>query len=310
MNLLLVDHTELAPIALFVYNRPLHTRRTLESLRTNELSEKSELFIFSDGPTEDASSQTLNDINHVQEIIREQDWCSKVTIIESPSNKGLTKSVIDGVSHVLNKYEKIIVLEDDLILSKHFLSFMNRALALYEKVSNVYSVNGYMFPIPDDEPKTVLMPLFFTWGWATWRKKWECFRMDPEQNKLLLSNNHLRNRFNLADYDYSSMLETAKNSWGIHWYFSIFQRNGLVVFPTTTLVRNIGFDGSGVNCGNVSIATDCHHHLDAKVPVALTDKIDFKFYGKLLDFFSDSSQQTLENNPVQGRLMKLLGKLF
>ena len=91
MSLLSLHQTDFAPVALFVYNRPVHTRKTLESLRANELSEKSELFIFSDGPKEEASSQTLKDINLVREVIREQNWCSKVTFIESPSNKGLTQ---------------------------------------------------------------------------------------------------------------------------------------------------------------------------------------------------------------------------
>ena len=39
------------------------------------------------------------------------------------------------------------------------------------------------------------------------------------------------------------------DSWAIVWYLSVFMRQGLTLFPIRSLVGNIGFDGSGTNCG-------------------------------------------------------------
>jgi hypothetical protein len=237
----------LAPIIIFVYNRPEHTRLTLEALSNNELANESDLFIFADGEKEKTDKTEKDNVKEVRKLIREKKWCKNVTIIESEHNKGLAKSIIEGVTETVNKYDRVIVLEDDLITSPYFLKFMNENLELFKSHQYVYSVNGYMFPITTDKKENILLPYTSTWGWATWKEKWAVFEYEMPQKNLIINNKFLTQRFNLADYPYTSMLNAGNNSWGIRWYYHVFIRNGLGVFPTISLVQNIGFDGTGVN---------------------------------------------------------------
>jgi hypothetical protein len=274
---------DLAPIVLFVYNRPQHTRKTLEALASNKVADRSVLYIYSDGPKENASSEIVSNINEVRKVIHEKNWCGKVYIIESGLNKGLVSSIIEGVTEIVNKHGRVIVLEDDLITSPFFLTYMNDALQAYRDFSNVYSVNAYMFPVETDKTESVLLPYTSSWGWGTWKDKWSCFDIKSSTRASVAENSFLRQRFNLANYDYITMLMNAKHSWGIHWYFSVFERNGLGVFPTQSLVENMGFDGSGVNCDINSFKQSL---FAGKIEIFNNGKMDMMFYSKYLDYFS------------------------
>lgn len=244
----------LAPIVLFVYNRPFHTKKTLESLERNFLSEKSELFVFADGPKENASKEQLEKIQETRKIIREKKWCGKVNIIEKEKNVGLAKSVIAGVSEIIDKYGKIIVLEDDLLLSVNFLKYMNDSLEKYEKEEKVMQVAGYMYPIDMQiEKDAIFLPFTTSWGWGTWKRVWDNFDENSEGLEKLKNNKKLRYKFNLnGSYPYYKMLknQAEKNidSWAIRFYLTVFMLDGLALFPKKTLVNNIGMDGSGVHC--------------------------------------------------------------
>ena len=144
----------LAPIILFCYNRPEHTRKTLLSLKQNYLAEQSTLIIYVDGPKAEASEEQKNRIAEVKKVIREDQWCKDVMIIESDTNKGLASSVMQGVTETVNKYGKVIVLEDDLVSDTWFLKFMNEALTVYENSSDVACISGYIYPVKGILPET------------------------------------------------------------------------------------------------------------------------------------------------------------
>ncbi len=290
-----MPNTNLAPIALFVYNRPSHTLQALQSLQQNSLANQSILYIYADGKKSSATVADNIAIDETRKIIKSQLWCKEVIIIESEENKGLANSVIKGVTEVINKHGKIIVLEDDLLLSQHFLQYMNEALDVYSNTENVYSVNAYMFPITLKEHTTFLLPYTSTWGWGTWKNKWETF--NPIINELdietIKGNLHLKSRFNLADYDYTSMLNSGNNSWGIKWYFCVFLKNGLNVFPTQTLVKNIGFDGTGVNYISAQEVKTLFK-ITNKVEVKLENNLNLNFYNQYLLFFSQPQKNLLK----------------
>jgi hypothetical protein len=284
----------LAPVVLFVYNRPNHTRQTLESLMANELADQSALYIYADGPQPSANAEAKELILQTRALIREKQWCKQVHIHLSDHNRGLAASVVNGVTEIVNRHGKVIVLEDDLVLSPGFLRFMNEGLELYQNSAQVYSVNAYMFPLGYPVETTVLLPYASTWGWATWKEKWAAFDADMPQKKAITKNLHLQRRFNLADYDYTGMLDFTSNSWGIRWYYTVFVRNGLGVFPTKSLVRNIGFDGSGTNQvddkfkkNSVVEFIQCSH----------VEQIDLEFYDLYLEFF---------NQPKNTKIKKIL----
>jgi hypothetical protein len=250
---------KLSPIVLFVYNRPWHTLQTLESLRLNELADKSELFIYADGAKSNASEEDLEKIQETREIIAQNKWCGTVNIIESNQNKGLATSIIDGVTEVINKYGKIIVLEDDLILSKVFLKFMNRALTTFESKNEVMHVSGYLFPFKKNfDNNFFIKGGTSTWGWGTWKRAWDNFEISGKKlHEKISKSQDLINQFNYkSNYNYLKMLDDCvngkNNSWGIRWYASVFLLNGLGFFPYKSLVENIGHDGSGMHCGESS----------------------------------------------------------
>ncbi len=244
----------LAPIVLFVYNRPWHTEQTLRALQQNDLANESALCIYADGPKQNASNEELRKIEEVRKLIRKELWCREVQIIESGINKGLADSVIDGVTEIVNRYGKIIVLEDDLVTAKGFLKYMNTALEKFENADQVMQVSGYIFPLQiKARSDSFFLPMATSWGWATWKRAWAFFDPMAKGYEKLKSDSILASQFDLNDaYSYSSMLisqmeEKKISSWAIRWWWGIFNKNGLTLFPDASLVKNIGFGSEGTH---------------------------------------------------------------
>jgi len=241
----------LAPIALFVYKRPSHTRRTVGALQANELAGESDLFIFSDAPKK---PEDVNSVHEVREYIKTINGFRTVNIIEKENNEGLANSIIGGVSRLCNDYGKVIVVEDDLVTSPYFLSFMNDALDFYQNDEKVMHISGYMFPIDNSGlPETFFLRATSCWGWATWNRAWKFFKKEPKKLINEYSNRRIR-CFNMdGAYDYWSHVVLNErgiiNTWAIFWYASVFQQGGLCLHPAISMVNNIGFDGTGENCG-------------------------------------------------------------
>jgi GT2 family glycosyltransferase len=240
-----------APIALFVYNRPDHTRQAVEALAANTLAGDTPLHVFSDAPRNEAARRSVEE---VRSYIRTITGFRSVTITERETNFGLARSIIEGVTGLCEMYGRVIVVEDDLVTSPHFLSYMSDALARYEYEDQVMQIAGYMFPIElKIQDDALLLPFITSWGWATWYRAWQHFDADAKGYKRLVEDHSLRERFDLGGhYNYFKMLRAQQegkvDSWAIRWYLSVFLRSGLALYPRKTLVRNLGFDGSGVNC--------------------------------------------------------------
>ena len=250
----------LAPIALFVYNRPWHTEQTLTALYNNKLASNSILYIFADGPKFSTDEITLENISKTRKIIKSKLWCKEVIIIERQNNWGLAKSIINGVSEVIKKHNKIIVLEDDILPSIGFLEYMNNALDLYNSSENVGCIHAWNYYLENIEhhDSTFFLKGADCWGWATWSRSWKYFN---EDSKFLLNEVKLRNlkydfdrKGNFNFYDMlQDQVEGKINSWAIRWYASLFLRDMYCLHPKNTIVKNIGFDNTGENCGNVEM---------------------------------------------------------
>jgi len=239
-----------APIAVFVYNRARHTREMLLNLRKCEGFAKSPLYVFCDGPK---NQETSKSVEEVRSVVRELVG-DTAKIIESENNQGLANSIIKGVTRLCDEYGQVIVLEDDLIVSSNFLIYMNKALDKYNNEASVMQISGHMFDVPafKDSQEAMFLPFTTSWGWATWKRAWDCFDENAEGWGALKSDAELRKSFNLdGSFDYFSMLQRQmhgkSDSWAIRWYWSVFKNNGCVLFPPRTLVDNTGFDGSGTN---------------------------------------------------------------
>jgi hypothetical protein len=244
----------LAPIVLFTYNRLWHTKQTVEALQKNALADESELFIYSDGAKNDAVSLH---VRNVREYLQTIEGFKKVNVIEREKNWGLANSIIDGVTNIVNKYGKIIVLEDDLVTSPCFLTYMNEALTLYENEPKVISIHGYIYPVAE-LPDTFFLKGADCWGWATWKRGWDRFEANGQKLLDEVSKRKLQKE---ADFDgayaYTQMLKDQiqgkNNSWAIRWYFSALLQDALTLYPGKSYVQNIGLDGQGTHCSATTV---------------------------------------------------------
>ena len=237
-------------IALFVYNRPEHTREVLNGLKKNNITK---LYIFSDDIKNEINSIS---VKKVRDLISSIDWCD-TEIIKSDYNKGLSKSIVDGVNYVLNKHERVIVLEDDCVPSDNFIAFMEKCFNKYENNEKAMNVTGYSFPIsiPDNYPYDVYFSYrSSSWGWGTWKRAWNHFNRDESILKEVNKSSILRKKINRAGEDLIPMLknqiEGKLDSWAVFWSINIIKNDGVCVNPVKSRIKNIGHDSTGTHCGS------------------------------------------------------------
>lgn len=241
-----------APIALFAYNRPYHLEQTIAALKLNTLAKQSDIFIYSDGPR---SVDQAWAVAEVRKLIADVSGFKSVTVVERNNNWGLANSIIDGVTQLCKKYGKVIVLEDDLLSEPNFLVYMNMALERYENEDQVMQISGFNFPLDIySKMNSFFLPLTTSWGWATWERSWKSF--EPADTSLNIFNldSSMRIKFDVEDsFNYFNMLESQVqgniDSWAIRWYLHVFSNRGLVLYPTNSMIMNMGFDGTGTHCG-------------------------------------------------------------
>ena len=248
----MTNNNQLAPICLFVYNRLYHTQRTIEALKNNLLADHSDLVIFSDASKSESQFEKVRD---VRQYIRQISGFKSITINEREVNYGLAKSIIDGVTKIVNEYGRIIVLEDDLVTSPYFLSYMNEALEKYADDDRVVSIHGYVYPVKQSLPETFFLRGADCWGWATWRRGWAHFNPDGQYLIDELKRRKLIGMFDFnGAYSFSKMLKAqikgSNDSWAVRWHASAFLADKLTLYPGRSLVHNIGNDGSGTHCGD------------------------------------------------------------
>jgi len=249
------DGGVLAPIVLFVHSRADHTRRTLEALKANTVASQSDLFVFCDAARNEREAQAVHDVRSVVDALT---GFRSITVVSRQENFGLARSIIDGVTAVVERYGRVIVLEDDLVTAPHFLAFMNEALDRYAGVRQVWHVNGWTYPIESglgDAP--YFTPVMECWGWATWADRWCHFRKDPG-DLLGRWTPAMVHRFNIeGGYDYWGDIRRnahgTMRTWAVFWYATLFERDGLCLSPNRSFVENIGIDGSGANSGSRDI---------------------------------------------------------
>lgn len=240
-----------APILLFVYNRPEHVRQCIASLQANELAAQSPLFIYSDAAK---TPESREGVEQTRQFIRDIDGFASVTIIEREQNWGLARSIIDGVTTQVNRFGRVIVMEDDLIAAPYFLQFMNDALETYKDEPRVGHIQGCDFTQDTSLPDTFLIKWTGSWGWGTWDRAWKLFNPNGKELLQQLEERNLTHRFDFnSTYGYTRMLrrqiEGKNNSWAIRWNASLFLADILSLNAGRSLIRNTGFDGSGTNCG-------------------------------------------------------------
>ena len=255
----------LAPVVIFTYNRPKHTRKTIEALSKNIFAKETEIYIYSDAPKDEQSKILVNEVREYIDSLNDKKYFKNVSIEKAQTNKGLAQSVIAGVSYIVGKYGKIIVVEDDLISSLDFLQYMNGALDYYKSSNKIWSISGYTVPIkiPDYYNDDIYLSYRgCSWGWGTWKDRWEKVDWYVSDYNEFKKDFSARRKFNRGGRDMSNMLESQMNkridSWAIRWCYSQSKLNMYTVYPVISKINNIGLDGSGTHSG---IST----HYDASI---------------------------------------------
>ena len=246
-----MDKNNLAPIVVFAYRR-LDIKNLLDSLLKNNLSKDSVLIIFSDGSK---NKDDLNDVNLVRQYLTTIKGFKSIEVVESDINKGLANSVIDGVTKIINRYGRIIVLEDDLIVSNNFLSYINEALCFYRSNEKIWSVTGYGPNLPDldtYEQDVYLSVRASSWSWATWKDRWNKIDWEIKDFDDLKNDAKLKKKFNSGGNDLYKMLELQMlgkiDSWAIRWTYNQFKYGMYTIYPKKSQISNNGFsDGVGIH---------------------------------------------------------------
>ncbi|GGP01716.1 glycosyl transferase [Cloacibacterium rupense] len=241
----------LAPIVLFTYNRLEATKKTIEALQLNFLAKKSHLIIFSDGYKNESDYLKVTEL---RQYLKNIDGFASIEIKESIHNKGLADSIISGVTEIINKHGKVIVLEDDLVTTPNFLNYMNQCLDFYEEEKQIISICGFGLKIKKD--KNELHDVYAhgrssSWGWATWKDRWETIDWEVKDWENIKNNKKIQRAFNVNGSDLYSMLRSVKEgkgkSWAIRFCYSQFKQKKNSIFPYDSLVQNIGFNADGSN---------------------------------------------------------------
>lgn len=240
-----------SPILLFTYNRPGHTRQLLESLLANEEAAESPLIVYSDAARDDNSQAKVEEVRRYLHTIS---GFGSIEIIEREKNQGLASNIIDGVTTQIERYGRVIVLEDDLIVAPYFLRFMNDALNMYKDEPRIGHIQACDFTKDVTLPDIFLIKWTGSWGWATWKRAWQHFNPNGKALLQQLEERQLTRTFDFdGTYRFTRMLrrqtEGKNDSWAIRWNASLFLDDILSLNVGRSLVQNNGFDGTGTNCG-------------------------------------------------------------
>lgn len=243
-----------APIILFAYRRPWHLAQVVDSLLANPSSSGSDLIVFSDASRSEKDSGKVAAVRDFLGTVR---GFRNVQVIRREENYGLSRNIVQGVSAVLGKHGKAIVLEDDITVSNVFLEFMNQGLEQFASDDSIASITGFAYEPEISMPSRYLLPFTSCWGWGTWMRSWNGFRADGSSLLHEIRSRKLSRKFDLdGTYPYSRMLEDQiagrNDSWAIRWYASTFLKDQMTIYPEKSLVSNIGWDGTGEHCENTS----------------------------------------------------------
>lgn len=313
--MLIQTMTSIAPTILFVYNRLSHTQQVIAALKANPLSKDTELYIYSDAPK---NSAALEKVNALRSYLPSITGFKNVHISLREENLGVDANVIQGVTEVINKHGKAIVLEDDLVTSPWFLKFMNDALDFYEHKEEVISIHGYVYPVQQKLKEVFFLKGADCWGWATWKRGWDLFEPDGKVLMEQMQARGLQKDFDFNDtYPYFRALkeqaEGKTKVWDIRWYASAFLAEKLTLYPGQSLVTNIGHDDTGIHC--VQSTNFDVIMAQSALSVAAETIPDPHAFLAFSDFFKDLlSKQTPPKKGILSRSFKglksLLAKLF
>jgi hypothetical protein len=294
-----------APVVVFAYMREDHLRRSIESLLTNPEASSTDVVFYCDAAKR---PQHQPQVDAVRAYVDSVSGFRSVSRVHREENMGLARSIIDGVTKTLERHGRAIVLEDDLVVSRHFLRYMNEALELYRDDPRVASIHGYCYPTRDPLPETFFLAGADCWGWATWSRAWATFQQDGATLLRQLRERNLTRHFDYnGQYPYTRMLEDQvsgrNSSWAVRWHASCFLQGLLTLYPGRSLVDNIGNDSTGTHCGSTDIFAQALAHADVRPDPLTAVQPSLQAHAAFEQFFR-------ERNPLTARVRRWLSDII
>ncbi len=250
----MMTDTKYAPVVAFSYNRADKIIGCLKTLEQNPEAKETELFIYSDGAKSEAGIAKVAETRAALHEYEKVAGFARITIVEASMNKGLAKSIIEGVTEVINQYGRAIIVEDDLVVSGRFLEYMNGALRFYEDNDRIGAISAYTYPLDGlkgYDRDVYLMHKGDCWGWATWSDRWDSAAWADVDFDEYFRDRQLRHRFENTEngWDLLMLLQSQGkiSSWAVRWVLNLLKKDLLTVYPATSYVTNAGFDGSGTH---------------------------------------------------------------
>ena len=246
------------PVLITMFNRPDHAASVLEAVAARK---PKRLFLAVDGPREGVPGD-LAGVEACRSLVSRVDWNCEVHTRFRESNLGCRRGMIDGVSWFFGVVESGVVLEDDCLPEDGMLDYCGRAIEAYREERRVIQISGFAHE-KRRLNRAYFLPLASSWGWATWRDRWEEYLENHEEIALkILADPGLCEAFDLGGtYRYSKMLQRSLageiSSWAVFFQAFVFWQKGIVLYPPSSLIQNIGFDGSGAHCGERKTNEEC-----------------------------------------------------
>lgn len=304
-SLKLPKQSKCAPIALFAFKRPGSLEAVLEALSQNTQFEHTQIYAFCDGPKAGAASDIVQSVRATKHVLQCWQTRANIEIFANDENCGLHRQIPHGISYVLERHDRVIVIEDDILVSPFFLDYMNDALNLYAEDFEVMQVSGFMFNVKSKLPETFFYNVNSCWGWGTWKRAWRYYNDDASAllKQLTKSPDFSMYEFNGGQngcfYD-----QLVKNhlgdlkSWAVKWHASMYLHGGNCLHPNKTLVKNIGFGSDGTNC----VAEDTRYNVEFAQRRIAVDRVPIvkcaEAYAAVARIFSD--QETTRRKIARG----------
>lgn len=219
-------------IAVIAYNRPDKLRRSLSSL------DLTRVHVFIDGPS---GYTDIKKVYHCGRVCEE----FGVEYTLRKTNIGLPANVIMSVDHVLSYSNTVIVIEDDVVISTTAQRFLDFGLRKFSDDNEVVQIGLYN-PVFYEQNGFVKLPRICSWGWATWRDRWNSidFNVEGYSDHLIeIKDKMMPDMYLMLRNQY----EGRFSAWVARADFSRALNNQTVVYPSVSLSKNFGADGSGIN---------------------------------------------------------------
>lgn len=274
----------MVPVLIGTYTRLPHLRQTISALQENYLAGQTDIYIASDFPRNSSDAKAVEELRQYVDTIT---GFASVNKIYREENFGVSRNFIDAANFILEKSNEIIILEDDIVTGRGFLDFMNEALCAYRNNSNVLAVSGYLWSeLKFDGAAPVLLPAYNAWGWGTWRDRFNNVELGSGLSKEVFANKQFLHRVLFTNPNLLPMvLASAQgrlSAWDVDWNLNSIKHKKYCVFPPQSLVRNIGFDGTGLNCGVDSSFEKQAINIEGRVDFVFDSRFDFDSQRKVL----------------------------